>query len=110
MGRDCVPIQLPRALVRYRRIHISANHKVGNPRRSNVSTKAPSYPYSDRRPRRCVPRDDSADRPSRREFLVKAGAAGLVGNRHRRSHRTNAVSGQVPAGLRSTTPRGGCPT
>jgi cytosine/adenosine deaminase-related metal-dependent hydrolase len=45
------------------------------------------------------------DRPSRRDFLIKAGAAGLAGTAIAGVTGTNAVSGQVPAGLRSATPR-----
>src|SRR5437763_10522933 len=46
-----------------------------------------------------------ADRPSRRDFLVKAGAVGLAGTAIAGVAGTTAVSGQVPAGLRSATPR-----
>src|SRR2546423_2055768 len=45
------------------------------------------------------------DRPSRRDFLVRAGAVGLAGTAIAGVTGTNAVSGQVPAGLRSATPR-----
>ena len=41
--------------------------------------------------------------PSRRDFLVKAGTAGLAGTAI--AGLTSIVSGQVPAGLRSATPR-----
>jgi cytosine/adenosine deaminase-related metal-dependent hydrolase len=45
------------------------------------------------------------DRPSRRDFLIKAGGAGLAGAAIAGVTGTNAVSGQVPAGLRSAAPR-----
>src|SRR2546423_4474495 len=45
------------------------------------------------------------DRPSRRDLLVKAGAVGLAGTAIAGVTGRNAVSGQVPAGLRSATPR-----
>src|SRR4051812_14402472 len=45
------------------------------------------------------------DRPSRRDFLVKAGSVGLAGTAIAGVAGTDAVSGQVPAGLRSATPR-----
>src|SRR5712671_1335278 len=69
-----------------------------------MSTKAPStaLPIGGRAD---ASRATTPDRPSRREFLVKAGAAGLVGTAIAGVTGTNAVSGQVPAGLRSTTPR-----
>jgi hypothetical protein len=69
-----------------------------------MSTKAPStaHPIGGRAD---ASRATTPDRPSRREFLVKAGAAGLAGTAIAGVTGTNAVSGQVPAGLRSTTPR-----
>ena len=69
-----------------------------------MSTKAPStaLPIGGRAD---ASNATAPDRPSRRDFLVKAGAAGLAATAIAGVTGTNAVSGQVPAGLRSATPR-----
>src|SRR5437764_1313225 len=47
----------------------------------------------------------STKAPSRRDFLVKAGAVGLAGTAIAGFTGADAEAGQVPAGLRSATPR-----